>query len=153
MINTPKILKTSEAERQFNDTLLHNFQLAFCSRELDIVMGLLHPSGIFWGMDHDSAKPIIYQMMFSEKKGARNLFNIKYEFVYSLDSNPGQPVLKLTIHNKEKPPFDEVALSKREIKKIDFEFAFTFQDGLIYEIRTAGITKKRGEMEFLERNN
>ena len=153
MINTPKILKTSEAEQQFNDTLLHNFQLAFCSRELDMVMGFLHPSGMFWGMDYDSAKPIIYQMMFSEKKGARNLFNIKYEFIYSFDSNPGQTVLKLTIHNKEKPPFDEAALSQLDVKKIDFEFAFEFKDGLICEIRTAGITKNRREMEFLERNN
>ena len=153
MINTPKILKTSEAERRFNGTLLHNFQLAFCSRELDMVMGFLHPSGMFWGMDYDSAKPIIYQMMFSEKKGAINLFNIKYEFIYSFDSNPGQTVLKLTIHNKEKPPFDEAALSQLDVKKIDFEFAFEFKDGLICEIRTAGITKNRREMEFLERNN
>ena len=118
-----------------------------------MVMGFLHPSGMFWGMDYDSAKPIIYQMMFSEKKGARNLFNIKYEFIYSFDSNPGQTVLKLTIHNKEKPPFDEAALSQLDVKKIDFEFAFAFQDGLICEIRTAGITKNRREMEFLERNN
>ena len=59
----------------------------------------------------------------------------------------------ITIHNKEKPPFDEAALSKREIKKVDFEFAFTFQDGLIYEIRTAGITKTRREMKYLQQNN
>ena len=40
-----------------------------------MVMGFLHPQGMFWGMDYDSAKPIIYQMMFSEKKGARRRKN------------------------------------------------------------------------------
>ena len=153
MINTPKILKTSDDERQHNDNLLLNFQLAFCARELDIVMGLLHPYGLFWAMDKDSATPIVYQMMFSEKKGARNLFNIKHEFAISADHKPGQPVLKLTIHNKVKPPFDDTSLSQPDVKKVNFYFAFDFKDGLIYQVRSSGITKSRSQIKYLERNN
>ena len=153
MINTPKILKTSDDERQNNDNLLLNFQLAFCARELDIVMGLLHPYGLFWAMDKDSATPIVYQMMFAEKKGARNLFNIKHEFSISADHKPGQPVLKLTIHNKAKPPFDDASLSQPDVKKVNFDFAFDFQDGLIFEIRSAIITKSINQMKYLKRNN
>jgi hypothetical protein len=153
MINTPKILKTSDDERQHNDNLLLNFQLAFCARELDIVMGLLHPYGLFWAMDKDSATPIVYQMMFAEKKGARNLFNIKHEFSISADHKPGQPVLKLTIHNKAKPPFDDASLSQPDVKKVNFDFAFDFKDGLIYQVRSAGITKSKSQMNYLERNN
>ena len=153
MINIPDIIKTTNQEREINDTLLHNFQLAFCCRELDMVMGLLHPNGLFWSMDKDSAKPIIYQMMFSEKKGARNLFNIKYEFIYSADHRPGQPVLKLTIHNKDVPPFDEESLNQTDVKKIDFEFAFDFKDGLISEIRSALITKTPAQMDYLAKSN
>ena len=153
MINVPKILKTSEAERQHNDNLLLNFQLAFCSRELDIVMGLLHPCRMFFGMDKNDAKPIIFQMMFSDKKGARNLFNVKYHFAVSADQKPGQPVLVLTIHNKEKPPYDTQSLSKEGIKKIDFEFAFDFKDGLISELRSAGMIKSISQMNHLKQNN
>ena len=153
MINTPKILKTSDDERQHNDNLLLNFQLAFCARELDIVMGLLHPYGLFWAMDKDSATPIVYQMMFAEKKGARNLFNIKHEFAISADHKPGQPVLKLTIHNKVKPPFDDTSLSQPDVKKVNFDFAFDFKDGLIYQVRSSGITKSRSQIKYLERNN
>lgn len=153
MINVPKILKTSEAERQHNDNLLLSFQLAFCSRELDIVMGLLHPSGLFFGMDKNDAKSIIFQMMFSDKKGARNLFHIKYHFAVSADHKPGQPVLVLTIHNKEKPPYDSESLIQQGIKKIEFEFAFDFQDGLISELRSAGLIKSISEMNKLKCNN
>ena len=153
MINTPKILKTSDEERQHNDNLLLNFQLAFCARELDIVMGLLHPYGLFWAMDKESAKPIVYQMMFAEKKGARNLFNIKHEFAISSDHKPGQPVLKLTIHNKSKPPFDDASLSHPDVKRVNFDFAFGFQDGFISEIRSAILTKSINQMKYLKYNN
>lgn len=153
MINTPRIFKTSEAERCFNDRLLQNFQLAFCARELEMVMSFLHPEGQFWSMDYDCVKPIFYKMMFSSSNGAGNLIHVKSEFVCSFDGKPGQSVLKLTFHDKKSPPYDQVSLCKRNVRKIDFEFAFRFKDGLIYEIRNSIITKTRREMEYLEQNN
>lgn len=153
MINTPNIIKTTLQNREINEVILHNFRLAFCAKELSMVMNLLHCDGTFFTLDKDSAEPIIYQMMFSEKKGVRNLFNIKSEYRFSFDFMPGQPVLKLIIHNKEFPPFDSESLSQNDVKKIDFEFAFDFRDGLIYEIRTPIISIDQNRLDFLMRSN
>ena len=90
--------------------------------------------------------------MFSLSNGAWNLIHVKSEFVCSFDGKPGQSVLKLTFHDKKTPPYDQVSLCKQNVRKIDFEFAFRFKDGLIYEIRNSVITKTRREIEYLEKN-
>lgn len=152
MTNTPFIMKTTLQDRKLNSLLLKNFHLAFSSKELDLVMMMLHSDGVYWGLDKKSAERHIFKMMYSLNLGTRNLLNVILSTGVSDDHKPGQPVLKLTFHDNDFLN-DINDLNDVSLRKIEFVFAFSFRNASIAEIRTPKSFTSESNIEFLSSNN
>lgn len=89
-----KTLQIDERQIRENEDLLNDFQFAFLTQNIKRITALLDPKGEFFGKKNiHYGKSKIYQLMQMEGQEDR-LFSHMCSRGFSLDEEPGQPVLE-----------------------------------------------------------
>jgi hypothetical protein len=153
LFNNPMLAKTLQIdERQIreNEDLLNDFQFAFLTQNIKRITALLDPKGEFFGKKNiHYGKSKLYELMQVDGHEER-LFSHMCSRGFSLDNEPGQPVLEFRFPILQEDNFSEYEMHRERFgEKPDpaydekiVRLALKIRAGKIIQIRIASKVTK-----------
>ena len=128
-ISDISIQKTSEKDRELYEALLFHFQLNFKNVNIDRIICLLHPMGMYLDKNRMDFQSWLYQFFYSLEKREGVFYDIEALRAHSTDEIYGQEVTIFKCTNIDKITGEHITPPRTIV------FAYAFDKKYIHNIR------------------